>query len=758
MQHKLMRSRKVIGMLALLATWMGVGTFGCIPAFRGFQPVTVEDLKPKKKSEAPAEILMMNNYYRDRWGQVGSERLAVFWRHHSRIRYNKRDAFQEAKWTLSGHLLDLEVRTVCPDGRVLQMTAADVQQDTRTFNNQRVYNFAAPGLDEGCVVDVMWEMDVPISPNTQNIPPLAILRKFPIQKAHFRYDYDSNIVRRADLINTEHLWIQLAEKKAQSKPDNTEKGSTTQPKSTMAHQKTKVLSMEEKNTHVRLEHDRRQHRIELWLRDLPVGPPDPQDPKATLFAKSLQANLLPVRYKKQPALVVRNVQTLGIGGRKIWLSWRNVDEEFVSPSFVFSETRTPQQRNYQIDEEEELITDALPAVARQVTAKASTDPEKIQAVYHHLRERMFVTKSVDTSSAYRLDKIYALAHGTTYEINMIMVVMLRSLGIRAYLALAAPDNHGYFLENEPKDYFGSFVTYLPDISEGKWRGLSEEAKLARQFLANKGEDYPGGRIVTTGMVLDPSNKGMPFGMLSSSLSSSWVFAIDRRGGRFFKTPEVDGKKNVFHAQVRASVTPDGVIRGVLTISTWGLAAANLRNRFVNTSKHLWINTIVGEWIQKACGQNTQVTLQELPNLELRSLPQPLRYSYQFQAPSCVHHSSRHLLFSLLPTKQLEISNLQSPLRLSPIQFGAPGVSKTDVELTFPIGYQMLSPAPSQATVQGPGISLVMNLASLQNKITYKTEMRWTRRELPPSAYPGIRAFYDKLHDLNKTMVLVGQRR
>lgn len=760
MQHKLLRSRKVIGMLALLATWMGVGTFGCIPAFRGFQPVTVEDLKPKKKSEAPAEILMMNNYYRDRWGQVGSERLAVFWRHHSRIRYNKRASFSSAKWVLIGNLLDLELRTACADGRVLQMTAADIQQDTQFVNNQRVYSFAAPGLDEGCIVDVMWEMDV------AGVPSYPLLQEFPIQKAHFRYDYNADAIRRVDLFNTEYLWIQLAAKKAQSKQGKKANGSATQPKTASASPKAKDLSADEKNAHVRLGHDRQQRRVELWLNDLPatqaeffVPPPNPfprpPNPKAVPF---LQANLLPPRYAHPASLNIQIIKTLGIESREIWLSWRNVEDEFISPSNIFSETRTPQQRSYQMDEEEELKAEALPAIARRITANTSTHREKVAAIYHHLRQRMFVTSPTNTSSVYRLDKVYALTHGNTYEINMLMVIMLRSLGIRAYLALAAPGKFAKYLDREPKNYFGSFVTYLPDDTEGKWRGMKEEVQAGREFLASKGADYAGGRIVNTGMVLDPSEKGMPLGMLSSALSNTWVFVMDRSGGRFFQTPDVDEKKNMQHVHIRATVAIDGSAQGTLTRSLWGQDAAALRNVFANTPKHKWPTGVIGGLIRTMCGQHATVTVEEAPNLALATLSEPLRYSYRFQTTSCIHHGSRHLLLPLIPTKRLRVPQLQAPVRLAPIYLGVPSTHKADVELTFPAGYRVWSAVPAQVTASGPGISLRVDLATTQNKMTYKTEMRRIRRELPASEYPTVRAFYEKLHNLSKTVVLVGQRR
>lgn len=740
MQYLILCSKKMVYILVLLVLVQGIGVSGCIPAFRGFQAVTRDDLNPKAKPSADAEILMQTNYYRDRWNQVGSP-FGTFWRHHSRIRYNKRPSFDSAKWVLAGNLLDMELRTVCPDGRVLRMTASDIQQFTR-INNTPTYKFSAPGLDEGCIVDVMWEIDTAAA-FALKVP---LRQKYPIRKAHFRYDYDSSYVLRPHLSDTEYLWLQLAAQKARKRA---KPGAASQPKK--GSETKQALSDAEKNAHIRLDHDRRDRRVELWLHDIPADP-NPQ------FPRIVQSVLLPPRYTLPPTLNIHLVQTLGIGGRNLLLAWRNVDESFTSPSFVFSETRTPQERNYQTDEEEELRTEALPTLAKQITAQASTQQSKAIALYHHLRQHMTVTKPAATSSINRLDKVYALGIGDTYEINMLYVVMLRSLGIRAYLALTAPGNHSRYLDEEPRKVFGSVATYLPDASEGAWRGLHEESSRAKEFLANKGSDYAGGRIVTTGWVLDPSHKGMPFGMLSSSLSNTWIYVIDRSGGRFFQTPEIDAQKNIRHIQVKANVAADGSLQGSVSFSRWGQFAAELRQNLEKTAKHTWTEKMLGAEVRRLCGPHVQVTLEEQPNLELATLSEPLRYSYRFQTTSCIPHALKHLMFPLLPARSLGLASPTQPTRLAPVSFGTPSIVKVDLALTFPTGYQVMMSLPPTWTGQAPGVSATIAVSSASNNMTYKTEMRFSQRELPVASYPSIRSLYTKLHDLNKTPVLVGQGR
>ncbi|TNE49156.1 MAG: transglutaminase domain-containing protein [Deltaproteobacteria bacterium] len=714
---------------------------GCIPAFRGFKPVTKTMLKPKKKATAPAEILVFNNYYRTRWAQVGS-RNRVFWRRVMRIRYNKRSSFRHAKWSIRGELHALELRTVCPDGRVLRMGRSDIQQVTKETSNvvgywsseQNVYNFAAPGLDEGCVVDVMWEAEVG---GVRNLP---LQQRFPIKKGYFRYDYSDGPEMRVRLRNAEYLWIKLAKSQKSGK---SKKGDSKSKSS-------KALTDKEKNEFVRVNHDRPSRHIELWLKDIPARP-------GRRFPLAMRSMLLPPRYAMPAMLDVDMIKTGGMNNRDLLVAWRNVDDSFTAPSFVFYETRSATQRNFQMDEQEET-KDSLTKLARQITAQAGSRDAKIRTLYDHLRRRMR-TLAPSTSSMFKLEKIYQLGKGTTYEINMMFVVMLRSLGIRAYLGLVSPGRRSKFPEDEPNDIFQTVATYIPPAARGKWRGLNQEVSLGKEFVAKKGDTYQGGREEKGGTLVDPSNKVLPYGKLPSSFSGTWVFVIDHGGGRFFRTPESNYKQNVYSVKIQTTLAKDGSFKGSTAISAWGQHAIKMRSKMAKSPFYKWLQGL-GGYAKRTCGKDVELAWREKPVMDYGKLRNPFQFSYTFETKSCVPHGKEHLV---LPLARLfpvfRVARLMSPKRLAPIHLGNPGITKYELEIALPAGYNLINKRfPRSVAASGPGVSMSMSLNVSGGKVKITGEFTRMRRELSPKAYSGVRKFYGKLKMLSRVMLLVGSRR
>lgn len=736
--------RRVIYRMFLCAAGLvllsGTGVMsGCIPAFRGFKPVTKTMLKPKVKSSAPAEILVFNNYYRSRWAQVGSFNR-VFWRRTMRIRYNKRSAFKHAKWSIRGELHALELRTVCPDGRVLQMGRSDIQQVTKETTNvqgywnssSKIYNFAAPGLDEGCIVDVMWEAEI------RGFRGIALQQRFPITKGYFRYDYAQGPEMRVRLRNAEYLWLKLAKKAG--KGGKGKKGA----------KKGKKLTDKEKSEFVRVAHDRPSLRVEMWLNKLPAR-------SGRRFAMMMPTMLLPRRYMKPAMLDIDMIKTGGMTNRDLLVAWRNVDESFTAPSFVFYETRSSSQRNFQTDEMEEDKKD-LSNLAKKITASAGSRDAKIRVLYDHLRRRMMTLRS-STTSSFKLYKIYQLGKGSTYEINMMFVVMLRSLGIRAYLGLVSPGLRSKFPEDEPNDIFRTVASYIPPAARGKWRGVSKERSIGRDYVAKQGSNYPGGKPEKGGMLLDPSNKVLPFGKLPDSFLGTWAFIIDYAGGRFFKTPESNYKQNVVSVKMQATLAKDGGLKGTTSMATWGQAAVKVRSRMAKTPNFKWLN-LVGKREKRTCGQDVTFAWREKPKMDYGKLRSPLRYSYTFATQSCVPHGKAHLV---LPIGRMfpafRMAKLMSPSRMAPIHLGTPGITKYELEITLPAGYKLLNKRfPRSIAASAPGVSCSVSLSVSGNTIKMTGEFTKMRRELPAKAYPAVRKFYGKLRMLSKAVLLVGSRR
>ena len=689
---------------------------GCVPTFQGLRPITKKELMPKKRSRNKAEILFLQDYRKHRYAQVGESRGGTtFWRVYKRIRVNNRKALTAATQTLGGGTLNkLEVRTACPDGRVSRMDLDDVQQVTKSTTSSSVwsftrksYKFTAPGVSVGCIVDFFWEMEL----SGQRNPKWRILQRYPVKKAKYTFEYGSGAVYRARLANMESVWIRLAKRI---------KGADSIPKK---------LNVKEQERRVRLRHDQENRMISLELTDIPPA----FSPRG--FKKQVVSRLLPRKFYLPAMAVVDVIRIDSIFSVDMYLAWSNVDRALTG-------------RSYKQDENEELKEkDSLAEIAKKITAKSAGRNGKLWALYNHLRQRMTLsnTRSARIGSRNKLRRVYDLAIGTSYEINMLYILMLRSLGIRAYPAMLSKYNRTY--QNEAPAYTWNWVaTYIAPKKEGNWAGLKQERQNAKKFLQEKGKNYEGGRIVKVGVVVDPSQKTLPFGVLPPKYSKTWAFVLDSMGGRFFETKELTAKQNTQMVKLDINVAADGKLSGTANFSFTGQKAFSRRSRLQSMARHTWLKRGYGATIKRACGVHSELSLSKQPNLDLVKLRNPFAYAYTFKTPSCVPTSKRYILLRPVPTWLFSLPSLRKKHRLAAIDFGTPRHHVYEVHYTFPKGYKLKTSLKS-GTLTGPSLQGAFKSTPTANGLRIKVSFTIEKRMLPANMYSKVKDFYAKLGKL-----------
>lgn len=731
MQRSLLPLLQTTGMVLLVGT-LSLGATGCIPAFRGLKPVSKTDLEPKQKPKSPAEVLFHEEYRMVRYGQVGQFGMRQFIRVHQRMRINSRKGFQHATRLLSGgEVTALNIRTTCPDGRVAKMGLSDVQQVLKDNYSNGMYGwsskaikFTAPGVGVGCIIDFFWERDVPyFSPNLT----LSFLSDTPVRKAEYTFVYDEQKKVRVELKNLDPLWMILNfQRKKAKKP---------------------ALKQADKDKHVKVQHLQGERTIKLMLTDIPAKP--------RKWGKIVHGTLLPSRFMSSPRLAVSMVKTYGLNGMNLLTSWKDLDKGYTASRAWYWDTRSRVQRTYQIDEDGELNEKGLPGVARKLTQNLSKRDDKIKAIYEHVRRRMR-RSGRGMSSPRKLYLLYLLGRGTNYEINMIYIVMLRSVGIRAYPALIATGNRTFHTK-APSQPFRSVGTYIAPEKDGTWKGIHNERRAACQFASNKGSSYKGGRKVTGGQVLDPSQKFYRFGDLPSGYNGVHAFVIDGAGGRFFGIPETDPNRNRFKHVYNIQIAADGTMTGTFTQHNWGPSAASKRAHLHNLPKRSWVRkrALWKGFAALGCGSEANVSLANQPNVDIKGLSEPFKVTYKFKMPFCASHGKHGIVFSgSLPIAFS--ASLRAKERTYPLNLGTPNKAEVEWIFTLPKGYKVKA-KPAQLAASGPGVTGTVASKVNGNVLTIKATKSNVRRQLPASTYEKIQGVYKLFGGLRRPFFAVAPK-
>ena len=740
--------RRMSGKIRGFCAWGFIGLFSltcmsCIPAFQGLRPITKQELGAKKTRGA-AEVLFLEDYRKIRYGQIGQSSLTTFWRVYKRVRINKRKGFPAATETLrGGKLTRLEVRTQCPDGRVTRMGLKDIQKTSKTSYSSGIWNFSsksytftAAGVGVGCVIDFFWEMDR----SGASVPRWGLSNRYPIHKAHYSFEYKEGNVYRASLKDMYQVYMRLPRWGAKKARKVEDKSSVVEKDKNAVAEKKKARELR-----VRLKHDRSARRIQLWLRKLPAALP------GKTLQKFIVKSMFPIYVMKQPFCAIELLQEKGLRSRDHLMAWKNIDASFTTPSSLLREDRSKRQKNYQQDELEERAQGALARLARSLTQKVPNHQGKLWKLYNHLRFTMS-SSGAGLDSSNRLSKIYQLRRGNNYEINLIYIVMLRSLGIRAYLALLAPNNQNY--QNLPPSRpFKRVGTYIAPGSQSKWRGIYKERAALRHFLAQQKSSYAGARRIKGGVVVDPSNKTLPFGMLPDALQGTTAFLIDGGGGRFFKLRTSSKKRNTLSINGEIKIQKNGAVRGTFERHLGGLYAYQVRTKIHQKSLKKWRESDLGKTIRKSCGAHSNISLKQAPQLALATLREPLSYSLNFSTPACFSTGKRSLLFPLLPLNLFYLPKTQSKKRTMPIILGWPKTIVLKLNITYPEGYTAHK-VPANQTFKGPSLRATVETKKRPNGLQVHVRFQSTQEMLPTKQLAKVNAFFNQLRKLLERKIYI----
>ncbi|MCB9643855.1 MAG: transglutaminase domain-containing protein [Myxococcales bacterium] len=875
-----MRSRQKLRFVGQCATFalMSLLVSGCIPSFKGFQPVTQRELQPlgSKRTMPDAEILWMESEYYHRWGQVGQSRRTTFWRMNKRIRINKAGGLKYASfkylpgafavWSPFNKLNKFSVRATCPGGRtlnfddralkLLRVKFYDRSADAvETVIENQVFHSHLPGVEVGCVLDVMWEYDLSMQFNRFFFGltgvRIDLMDELPIRKAHMRYYYAENLEMRMDLdplfileylqqrqglqrINNiiaeikaliEKLpdadkgpalnWIKglkLPGKKLMaavferltpemrlvslrtfpklspkerasviarlrvSSPESAEKlKGSIDPNKPMAmpknpDDKTRLnieierairaalvadeADKEGTQDAVRVAHDRSARTIDVYLNNVPSMS---RRGRRRLLAVCKRA-ALPPRYCNPPRAtmkIVRMFDTRMAVYQDIRAEWKNIVAWYTRAMWPFQDDRSGFSRNFQMDEDQELNQSGLPKIARELTQNASSREEKIKILYEHLRLNMYVQGAIGLapinfglSSGNDLLRNYQLRTGNPYVSNMLFLVMLRSLGIRAYAALMPYGNYTYRKGLPDRDVFRGLSIFIPDESEGPWRGLgAERAADASKFRAPGKE-----RTVDKGRILNPAEIVYPYGTLSPLAEGIEAFVIDYGGGRFFKVPEHEytftQDKSTYDIQVDA----DGTVTGSYSVVMTGHRANQERRMLLFAQPRDWENWRKrrGAWLRQLCGPQVEITDIKLPELNIKDPSQPLTYQYKYKAPHCFPHSDKVMLYKTPGT--LPGYQFNAPDREIELFFDYPYIKSSKITMRFPAAFKLglnlrQKEAHSGETTSSDNknfkdaVFLKSSTKIEGTTLTKNTEFQIRKRLLPATDYKEFRKFW-----------------
>ncbi len=337
-----------------------------------------------------------------------------------------------------------------------------------------------------------------------------------------------------------------------------------------------------------------------------------------------------------------------------------------------------------------------------IRSSANGDLEKMARVFDFVKGRMAWNGKYGKYSTDGIQKAYKEKTGSSADINLLLVAMLREIGLKANPVLISTRNHG--------------IPLFPTLDGFNYVIACVEINGANHLM-------------------DATEKQSSPNLLPSR-ALNWMGTLVKEGGvskQISLYPETLSQRNTL---MSVTIFDDGSIEGTQKSNYTNLEGLAYRIQNDNIPREKRIESIINSY-----------ELTDAMDLEMKDFEvcdKPVSDSFAFEAEEVVEIIGNELYFSPLFFLKLEKNPFTLEERKFPIDYTYPFQYRKIISIKIPEGYQVSSvpEATNIALPEGMG-SFVFNVSETGGMISVRTTFTMNHSVVPASKYPLLKEFYSQ---------------
>lgn len=334
----------------------------------------------------------------------------------------------------------------------------------------------------------------------------------------------------------------------------------------------------------------------------------------------------------------------------------------------------------------------------KIIEKATTDSEKISAVFEFVKTSMNWDKTFSYYAKKGVKKAYQDRTGNTAEINFILISMLNRAGLNAYPVLVSTVDNG--------------IAVYPNL------------RIFNHVVASV--DQEGKRIL-----LDASQKDAEVNVLPE-FNLNWTGRLIKKDGSSEEInlfPTTPSRKVV---NMTANIGADGSVSGKMRITRSDYLAIDFKDKYQGQSQEEYTDAL-----EKSFG----MTVSNYSREQVKA--RPLTENIEFATKTDVLDQKIYL--HPLVFFNFDKNPFQSQQRKLPIYYGYPIQFKYNISLVIPEGYAIESIPSSISISTGEEVGFfTFNCAGAENKIQVSATFDIKQSVISGDFYEPLKAFYDRV--------------
>lgn len=383
-----------------------------------------------------------------------------------------------------------------------------------------------------------------------------------------------------------------------------------------------------------------------------------------------------------------------------------------------------------------IVDDAVAGKARELTANAKSELDKIRAIGTYVQNLQYI--SIDIGAGYGNGMIprpstlvLARGYGDCKDKANLMRAMLKSLKIEAYPIIIYSGDPTFVREEwASPNQFNHCIIAVKVSDETKAPTIMTDAKLGRL------------------LIFDATDAYTPVGDLPDYLQGSNALVVAGENGGLLKMPVTPPETNLLDRNIEVSLASDGSIKGSIRETTNGQESTMSRaaRRILSASDY---NKMIEAWLTR--GATGAQLVKMTPNDKLASASFDL--DVEFSAPHYAQvMQNRLLVFKPVIVGRRNGVFLTEAKRDQPVLLDSNSMRETIV-FNLPAGF-VVDEMPDAVTLETPFARYATNYEVKDGKLVFTRSLVTKRATVAVENYKSVKDFYSKILSAEQSPVVL----
>jgi len=390
----------------------------------------------------------------------------------------------------------------------------------------------------------------------------------------------------------------------------------------------------------------------------------------------------------------------------------------------------------ELEDPQVVVDDPLAGKARELTANARTEYEKIQAIGRYVQNIQYISiqTGLGRGGGYRphvATQVFAKSYGDCKDKANLMRAMLKVLGITAFPVSIYAGDPDYVRPEWPSpQQFNHCIIAVKVSDDTRGPTIIQHPRLGRL------------------LIFDPTAEATPVGDLPSYLQGSLALIDSKEIDALVKMPVTPPESNLLDRQIEASIDGNGSLVATIREKANGQWAAGYRSEMQRESRPEYVKRIEG-WV------NAGATAARVTKVEPRDDRTEGRFDLDVEFTATGYGQlmqERLLVFKPAIVSRRETLYLTDAKRKHPVVLTSNSYSET-VRVKLPSGFAV-DEMPDPVKLDTAFGSYATSYEVKDGVLIFSRKLVQRATTIPVEQYNSVRSFFERIRAAEQAPVVM----